>query len=139
MNDAFISCEWDSRLRAGHQLSTSITAVTTSTGTTYRIGVAVLCAASGCSRSRKLSGSTENASTIAAQLSQEKLPLATSQSWVTIMIPAATPETGCGANRPNGTTSWVTWFAATSTLCSGLGRWWNHQLSGPGIGWVSWW
>lgn len=63
-----------------------------------------------------------HASRIVTQLSQAKLPDATSQSWVTTMIAAAPPATGCGANNPNGTTSWAKWFPATSTRCSGLGR-----------------
>ena len=80
-----------------------------------------------------------NARTIVTQLSQEKLPDATSHSWVTTTMPAATLATGCGANNPNGTMSWAKWLPATSTRCSGLGRWWKNQLNGPGMGWVSWW
>ena len=44
-----------------------------------------------------------------------------------------------GEQQPKGTTSWAKWLPATSTRCSGLGRWWKNQLSGPGIGCVSWW
>ena len=75
---------------------------------------------------------------IVTALSQAKLPLSISHSWVTMMLAAAMPATGCGVNSRKGTTSWATWLAATSTRCNGIGRWWNHQLSGPGIGWVSW-
>jgi hypothetical protein len=79
----------------------------------------------------------ETASTMVIRLSQEKLPLTSSQAWVTITARAATVATGWGANRPNGTTSWVAWLASTSARWTGLGRWWNHQLRGPGRGWVS--
>ncbi len=48
--------------------------------------------------------------------------MTTSHSWVTTMIAAATLATGCGANNPNGTTSWAKWLPATSIRCSGLGR-----------------
>ncbi|CAM5563065.1 hypothetical protein SGLAM104S_09691 [Streptomyces glaucescens] len=71
------------------------------------------------------------------QFSQAKLPDSTSHSWVTIIRDAAAVATGCGVNSRNGTASWVTWFAATSTRCSGFGSRWKNQLSGPGIGWVS--
>lgn len=74
-----------------------------------------------------------------SQFSQAKFPDSTSHSWVTTMSPAATLATGCGVKSRNGTTSWVTWLAATSTRCTGLGSRWKNQLSGPGIGWVSWW
>ncbi len=73
------------------------------------------------------------------QFSQAKLPDSTSHSCVATMIPAAYEATGCGVNSNTGTTSWVTWLAAHSTRCSGFGRWWKNQLSGPGIGCVSWW
>ncbi|PQM45663.1 hypothetical protein C1Y40_04176 [Mycobacterium talmoniae] len=63
-----------------------------------------------------------HAKMMVTQFSQAKFPEATSHSWVTMMIPAATLATGCGANNPNGTTSWATWLPATSTRCSGLGR-----------------
>lgn len=74
-----------------------------------------------------------------AQFSQAKLPDRTSQSWVRTISEAAAVAIGCGVKRRTGTTSWVKWFAATSTRWRGLGRWWKNQLSGPGIGWVSWW
>src|ERR1700731_4804185 len=98
----------------------------------------------GCAGMLKSVASAEssmalNARTIVTQLSQAKLPDATSHSWVTTTMPAATLATGCGANNPNGTTSWAKWLPATSTRCSGLGRWWKNQLNGPGMGWVSWW
>src|SRR5918999_991323 len=83
--------------------------------------------------------SAEAARTTASQLSQEKFPETISHSWVTMMIAAARLAYGCGANRPNGTMSWVRWLATTSTLCSGPGNRWKYQLSGPGIGCVSWW
>ncbi len=86
-----------------------------------------------------VSSRTLQARTIVSQLSQAKLPEATSHSCVTIMMVAAMPATGCGANRPNGTISWVMWLPSTSTRCRGLGSRWKNQLSGPGIGWVSWW
>lgn len=71
------------------------------------------------------------------QFSQAKFPDSTSHSCVTIISAAAADATGCGANSRNGTTSCVIWFAAASARCSGFGRWWKNQLSGPGIGWVS--
>src|SRR5436309_6881616 len=80
------------------------------------------CAGSGISAAIEESSIALNASTIVTQLSQAKLPDATSHSWVTTTIPAATLATGCGVNNPNGTTSWATWLPATSTRCSGLGR-----------------
>src|ERR1700757_947269 len=63
-----------------------------------------------------------NARMIVTQLSQAKLPDTTSHSWVMTTIAAATLATGCGANKPNGTTSWAKWLPATSMRCSGLGR-----------------
>ena len=80
-----------------------------------------------------------HANRIVTQLSQAKLPDATSHSWVTTMIAAAMLATGCGANNPNGTISCEKWLPATSIRCSGFGRWWKNQLSGPGMGCVSWW
>lgn len=82
---------------------------------------------------------TESASAMVSQFSQAKLPDRTSQSWVSTIRAAAALATGCGVNSRKGTSSWVTWLAATSTRCTGRGRWWKNQLSGPGIGWVSWW
>src|SRR5947209_19394287 len=78
-------------------------------------------------------------SRIVNQFSQAKLPEATSHSWVTTTMAPAMLATGWGANRPNGTASCDTWLPATSTRCSGLGIWWKNQLSGPGMGCVSWW
>lgn len=57
--------------------------------------------------------------TIVRALSHEKFPLRSSHPWVTMTTPAATLATGCGRNSRNGTTSWVTWLAATSTWCNG--------------------
>src|SRR5581483_1964748 len=79
------------------------------------------------------------ANRIVSQLSQAKLPDRTNHIWVTMMIAPATLATGCGAKSPKGTTSCAKWLPATSIRCSGLGRWWKNQLSGPGIGCVSWW
>ena len=76
---------------------------------------------------------------IAIQFSQAKFPLATSHSWVKTMIPAAALARGCGAKRKKGTTSWAKWLPRTSTRCQALGSRWACRLSGPGIGWVSWW
>ena len=73
------------------------------------------------------------------KFSHAKLPLSISHSCVTTMITAAAVATGCGANSRNGTTSCVPWLASTSTLCSDGGNRWKERLSGPGIGWVSWW
>ena len=42
------------------------------------------------------------------QLSHAKFPVATSQSWVRMMMSAATDATGWGAKRKNGTTSCAT-------------------------------
>src|SRR5205807_8014167 len=72
----------------------------------------------------------EKASVSVIQFSQEKFPDRINHPCVTITITPATPATGCGANSPNGTTSWVRWFAATSTRCNRFGRWWKYQLSG---------
>src|ERR1700756_493954 len=80
-----------------------------------------------------------NARMIVSQFSHAKFPESTSHNWVTMMIAPATLATGCGAHNPNGTSSWAKWLPATSIRCSGLGRWWKNQLSGPGIGCVSWW
>ena len=63
-----------------------------------------------------------NASRIVTQLSQAKLPDATSQSWVTTMIAAATAATGCGANKPNGTTSCAKWLPAHLDSVQRLGQ-----------------
>ena len=81
----------------------------------------------------------EKASTMVIRLSHEKLPETSSQAWVTTITRADRRATGWGANRPNGTSSWVAWLASTSARCRGLGRWWKNQLRGPGRGWVSWW
>lgn len=81
----------------------------------------------------------DRARVIVSQFSQAKFPEATSHSWVTIISPAAALATGCGVNSSTGTSSWVTWLAATSARWTGLGSRWKNQLSGPGIGWVSWW
>src|SRR5690606_41865396 len=80
-----------------------------------------------------------NASGLVRQFSHAKLPDATSDSCVTTTSPAANEATGCGAKSRSGTTSCTTWFAATSTLCNGLGSAWKKAENGPGIGWVSWW
>src|SRR6185312_15467954 len=114
-------------------------AVTAATRPTNHSGVAARPACAGTSplgRSIATDASSIalNASTIVTQLSQAKLPEATSHSWVTTMIAAATLATGCGANNPNGTNSCAKWLPATSIRCSGLGRWWKTQLNGPGIG-----
>src|SRR5262245_18819274 len=96
--------------------------VTASAITTNEVGVAVLSGTSnGSTTDHRECGTAETARTIASQFSHAKLPLATSHSCVTIITPAQIPDTGCGANNPNGITSCVTWFAATSTRCSGFG------------------
>ncbi len=120
-------------LRTGRWLRPSSSADTARTTTTYHSG------ASGTSGASAGNAITGRASTIVIQFSQAKLPDSTSHSCVTIIRAAAAVATGCGANSANGTTSWVTWLAATSTRCNGFGRWWKNQLSGPGIGCVSWW
>ncbi len=74
-----------------------------------------------------------------SQFSQAKLPDATSHNCVTSTAQAAAPATGCGVNSSTGTRSWATWLAAVSTRCTGAGSRWKNQLSGPGIGCVSWW
>ena len=71
---------------------------------------------------------------IVSQFSQAKFPDATSHNCVTMTTAPATEPTGCGANNANGATSCEKWLPATSTRCSGLGRWWKNQLSGPGMG-----
>ena len=80
------------------------------------------CAGIGSTIAADESSMALNARMIVTQLSQAKLPDATSHSWVTTTIAAATLATGCGANNPNGTTSWAKWLPATSIRCSGLGR-----------------
>src|SRR5690606_38892772 len=142
LKEAFIRCHRENRLRAGHQLSTSSTAPTATTTTANHSGVGPYArsgARDGTRPETTSSLTAEKASTIVTQLSQAKFPDSTSHSWVTTTTAAAHIATGCGARRRTGTTSWVTWLARTSTLCSGPGRWWKNQLSGPGIGWVSWW
>src|SRR5579875_1814064 len=96
-------------------------------------------AGSGSARPASEVSTTEDAMTIVSQLSQAKLPEATSHSWVTIMTAAATLAAGCGANSASGAASCAAWLPSTSARCSGSGRWWKNQLSGPGIGWDSWW
>src|SRR5699024_11411736 len=68
-----------------------------------------------------------NASSMVSQFNQAKLPEATSHIWVRITAAAAQVATGCGANSRNGTPSWTTWLAATSTLCNGRGRWRSEE------------
>lgn len=133
MNEKFISCSRESRLRAGHQLSTTTSAVNSSTSTSNQIGADRLPEVPPGSRNAL------KASVMVSQFNQAKFPETTSQSWVATMAPAATEATGCGVNSSTGKPSCATWLAATSTLCSGSGRWWKYQLNGPGIGWVSWW
>lgn len=106
------------------------------TATSYQRGGAVW---AGGGPARGVQSITESASAIVSQFSQAKFPDRTSQSWVRTISPAAALATGCGVNSRKGTRSWVTWLAATSTRCTGRGRRWKNQLSGPGIGWVSWW
>ncbi len=101
----------------------------------YQSGAAARC---GGSRRREKSTAV-TASTIVSQFSHEKLPDRTSHSWVRIIRQAAPVAIGCGVNRNTGTTSWVTWLAPASTRCRGRGSRWKNQLSGPGIGCVSWW
>lgn len=74
-----------------------------------------------------------------SQFSQAKLPDTTSQSWVRMTIAAAALATGCGVNSATGTTSCAKWLAAVSTRWTGRGSRWKNQLSGPGMGCVSWW
>jgi hypothetical protein len=111
------------------------------TSVSYQSGAGANRGGAGTGRTRPASevSSTENAMTIVSQLSQAKLPEATSHSWVRIMIAAATLAAGCGASKASGAASCATWLPSTSIRCSGSGRWWKNQLSGPGIGWVSWW
>ncbi len=56
----------------------------------------------------------ENARKIVMTLSQAKLPVSTSHSWVRSTMAAATDATGCGAKRKNGTISWAKWLPSTS-------------------------
>lgn len=106
---------------------------TARTTTSYQIGVP------DTSGAVVGSSTADRASTIVIQFSQEKLPDRTSHNWVRIISEAAAVAIGCGVNSSTGRASWVKWLAATSTRWNGLGRWWKNQLSGPGIGWVSWW
>jgi len=80
----------------------------------------------------------ENASTILIQFSQAKLPEMTSHSCVTIMSVAAIEATGCGAERKIGTPSCTTWLPSTSSRCTPVGSRCANQLTGFGIGCVSW-
>ena len=141
MNEAFIACARDSMFCTGCQLRTATSTARAHPVSTHQIGASACRSTESPGRSTRhtASGRIGSASTMASQLSHAKLPLMTSQSWVTIMIAAQVPATGCGRNKPNGTTSWVTWFAATSTRCNGFGNRWKYQLNGPGIGCVSWW
>lgn len=128
-----MTCRRESMLSTGRWLRNSRNAATARTTTTYQSG------ASGVAGGSAGSSRAGTASTIVIQLSQEKLPDSTSHSWVRIIRDAAAVAIGCGVKSRNGTISWVTWLAATSTRCSGLGSRWKNQLSGPGIGCVSWW
>src|SRR3954452_14606516 len=112
-------------------------AVIAITSAPYQVGTVVVWAVAGPVHACQ--GTTEVARMTASQFSHEKFPDAINQSWVTMMMAAATPAYGCGASSPNGTISWVRWLAATSMRWSGFGSRWKYQLSGPGIGWVSWW
>src|SRR2546428_834284 len=112
-----------------------MSAVAASTTPWYQCGVASKCG--WCATTEPSRADT--AITMVSQFSQAKLTDATSHSCVTIMNAAATDATGCGVNNNAGAPSCATWFAATSTRCSGSGRRWKNQLNGPGIGCVSWW
>src|SRR5689334_3942407 len=98
----------------------------------YQPGVAAKCGGWATSDP----STVDTAMTMVSQFSQAKLPEATNHSWVTINNSAATVATGCGVNSRNGTPSWATWLAATSTRCSRSGSRWKYQLNGPGIGCV---
>ncbi len=131
--ERFITWRRESMLRTGRWLRNTSSAATARTTTSYQSGAADTDGGSAGNRT------ADRASTMVIQFSQEKFPDSTSHSWVKIISAAAAVATGCGVNSRKGTTSCVTWFAATSTRCRGRGRWWKNQLSGPGIGWVSWW
>src|SRR3712207_147126 len=88
----------------------------------------------------RTSASTEpstaaRARAIGRKFNHEKLPLSTSQAWVTTITTAAAVATGSGANSSQGTTTWAKWLARASIRWRGFGRWWNRQLRGFGIGW----
>src|SRR5262245_15516491 len=117
----------------------TIAAKTAITIAVYQSGV--VCMSGGSTGRTALSTpplTADSASAMVKKLSHEKLPLRTSQHWVTTMTRAPVVAIGSGANNNHGTTSCATWLAATSTRCIGFGRWWKYQLSGFGIGWVSW-
>src|SRR3984893_5532932 len=94
-------------LRTGQKLNISVSAANTITRAANQRGASVSAGWRGIGRS----AASDDASIalqpnrIVNQLSQAKLPDATSHSWVTTTIAPAMPATGCGANRPNGTTS----------------------------------
>src|SRR5262249_29893714 len=110
------------------------------TSAAYQVGVA--CSAGWWNGSRGASHALLSAQTAMAMVmkfSHEKLPDRISQAWVAMMTRPATPAAGWGANSANGTTTWAMWLASTSTRWARRGRWWKSQLSGFGMGWVSWW
>src|SRR5689334_4414940 len=111
-------------LRTGQYVMNSTAAVKATTRAANHCGVgdSAGCAGVGRTAATDESSMALKARMIVTQLSHAKLPDVTSQSWVTTTIAAATLATGCGANNPNGTTSWAKWLPATSIRCSGLGR-----------------
>src|SRR5437588_398069 len=125
----FIAWREEIMLRTGHQLRTAITTVSSTTTASYQAGGPLIAGAdAGMMRWSQELSKAEIARVIVSTLSQEKLPLSTSHSWVTTMNVAAISATGCGAKRPKGVTSWATWLPAVSIRCSRLGRRWKYQL-----------
>lgn len=80
------------------------------TSTSYRSGAGARDGAAGTGSIRLTNevSTTEHAMTTVSQMSQAKLPEATSHSWVTIMTAAATLAVGCGANSATGAASCAT-------------------------------
>src|ERR1700738_4047629 len=117
-------CGRPTRLRTGQKLSTTTRTVNAITSPTNHSGAPGSAGGAGIgstAAAAELSIALK-ARVIVSQFSQAKLPESTNHSWVMTTIAAAALATGCGANNPNGTTSWVKWWTATSTRCSGLGR-----------------
>lgn len=74
------------------------------TSASYHGGAGARCGTAGSGSTRPASqvSVTEQAMRIVSQLSQAKLPEATSHNWVTMMSAAAMLAAGCGANRASG-------------------------------------
>src|SRR5439155_24831257 len=117
-----------------------MSAVTARTIARYQPGLLWgLYGVSGKRRPRAALSNAEIARAIVTKLSQAKFPETTSHDWVVTMMIPASVAIGGGKKRNHGTTSCAKWLPSTSIRWSRFGRWGKYQLSGLGIGWVTWW